>query len=99
MGLEHLVEMPLGKVVVRLDRKELGLEQRGGFEARWATPEDDARFEQVLSPEAYLTTVKAHLQSVYRQQNTRNPSKILLNLASHQLIDDLTGWTKLNAER
>lgn len=95
LPLEHLVDAPLGRVVVMLDRWGLELEARGGFEARWATGEDKARIT-AMPLEGYRTVVKEHLREVYRQQVGREPSGIVLNLASHQLVDDLVGWTKLN---
>ena len=93
--LEHSVKAPLGVVVVTLDRRGIGLGERGGFEARWASQEVDKR--EVLELEAYRRVVKAHLKEVYLDEEKREPPGITLNLASHQLIDDLTGWTKLNA--
>ena len=91
--LEHSVKAPLGVVVVTLDRRGIGLGERGGFEARWARAEQG----EVLGLEAYRRVVKAHLKEVYLEEEKREPPSITLNLASHQLIDDLTGWTKLNA--
>ncbi len=91
--LEHVVEMPLGVVVVTLDRAGLELSQRGGFEVRWA---DSDEGNEALTPEAYRKVVKAHLAEVYEREVGRKPSSISLNLASHQLMDDLEGWTKLN---
>ena len=92
--LEHLVKAPLGIVAVTLDRRGVGLGGRGGFEARWALPEE---FGGELGLEPYRRVVKAHLKEVYLEEEKREPPGITLNLASHQLIDDLTGWTKLNA--
>ena len=94
-SLTHLVGAPLGVVLVALDRRGLGLGARGGFEARWATPDEAQR--EPLGLEAYRRVVKAHLKEIYLQEEGREPPGIALNLASHQLIDDLTGWTKLNA--
>ena len=89
---EHLVHLPLGVVLVKLDRRGLGLGERGGFEARWADSETG-----VMGLEAYRAVIKEHLKEVYRQQEGGEPGGITLNLASHQLIDDLVGWGKLNA--
>ena len=89
---EHTVELPLGRVVVTLERAGLELSQRGGFEARWADPDEG----EALTPEAYRKIVKAHLAEVYEREVGREPFNIPLNLASHQLMDDLEGWTKLN---
>ena len=89
---EHVVKLPLGTVRVRLEREGLGLGERGGFEARWAQGEEG------LEPEAYREIVKAHMGNVYKRQNGRSPSKVPLNLASHQFMDDLVGWSKLNAK-
>lgn len=94
--LVHLVRAPLGVVAVTLDRRGIGLGERGGFEARWALPEEVEEGE-VLGLEPYRRVVKAHLQEVYLEEEKREPPGITLNLASHQLTDDLTGWTKLNA--
>ena len=88
---EHVVKLPLGTVRVRLERDGLGLGERGGFEAQWVEGEEG------LEPEAYRDIVKAHMASVYKRQTGRTPSKVPLNLASHQLMDDLIGWSKLNA--
>ena len=90
---EHVVRLPLGVVRVKLERGGLGLGDRGGFEAQWA--EDDAA--DALTSEAYREVVKAHMASVYKRQTGRSPGKVPLNLASHQLMDDLVGWSKLNA--
>ncbi len=89
--LEHLVRLPLGTALVKLDRHGLGLGERGGFEARWAEEEGEG-----LGLEAYRAVVKAHLKEVYREREGGEPGKITLNLASHQLVDDLVGWSKLN---
>jgi hypothetical protein len=95
VALEHLVALPLGQVLVRLDRSDLDLAERGGFEARWADRETHDL--EALEPEAYRSLVKAHLAEVYRLREGRGPPGITLNLASHQFIDDLIGWSKLNA--
>ena len=94
--LEHLVQTPLGTVFATLDRRGMGLGERGGFEARWASPEERDEGE-VLGLEPYRRVVKAHLGEVYLAQEKREPPAVTLNLASHQLVDDLTGWTKRNA--
>ena len=93
--LIHRVKAPLGAVIVTLDRRGLGLGERGGFEARWASQAETDGGELGLEP--YRRVVKAHLKEVYLEEEKREPPAITLNLASHQLIDDLTGWTKLNA--
>jgi len=69
----------------------MDLGRRGGFEAQWEMTEKD-----MLSPEEYRKRAKAHLKDVYRLQEGSEPPNITLNLASHQLLDDLIGWTKLN---
>lgn len=92
-----LVETPLGQVVVKLERTGLELGERGGFAARWATAEN--LVEKAMSLEAFRSIVKAQLKLVYEQQVGESPPNITLNLASHQLIDDLIGWTKLNASQ
>lgn len=91
---EHLVRTSLGVVRVSLEREELDLGERGGFEARWAEDGDE---HGVLGLEAYREVVKDHLAERYRRRHGRAPGGVSLNLASHQLLDDLTGWTKLNA--
>ncbi|UCH24336.1 MAG: hypothetical protein JSV66_10285 [Trueperaceae bacterium] len=96
MALEHLVALPPGPVRVRLDRSELNLAERGGFEACWAGEETNDL--EVLEVDAYRSLVKAHLAEVYRLREGQDPPGITLNLASHQLIDDLVGWSKLNAQ-
>ena len=93
MSLRHCVRLPLGKVIVELERSTLGLGERGGFEASWA--DDEA--EPSISAEDYRKLVKIYLAETYVAQNGRAPSKVTLNLASHQLLDDLIGWSKLNA--
>ena len=90
--LEHLVRLPLGVVLVKLERRGLSLGERGGFEARWAEEKGE-----VLGLEPYRKIVKEHLREIYRRQEGGEPGGVTLNLASHQLIDDLVGWSKLNA--
>jgi hypothetical protein len=89
--LEHTVRFPLGHVRVKLNRTHLSLGNRGGFEAFWVAEQADT-----LSPEAYRDLLKTHLSKIYYQQEQILPSKITLNLASHQLLDDIEAWTKLN---
>ena len=91
---EFIVRLPLGLVSVELERSGMDLGRRGGFDAQWAKTETDA-----LSPEVYRNLAKAHLTEVYREQEGGEPPNIALNLASHQLLDDLIGWTKLNYRR
>ncbi len=86
----HYVQFPLGKVFIKLNRETLELNERGGFEAFWS---EEA---EALPKEAYFELVKAHFAEVYIDQHKLKPSKITLNLACHQLIDDIEGWTKLN---
>jgi hypothetical protein len=95
MALTHLVRTPLGLCVVTLDRQGLDLGDRGGFEARWADESDTMRF-QALDLETYQGVVKTHLRAVYEATHGTPPGRVALNLASHQLTDDLLGWTKLN---
>jgi hypothetical protein len=89
--LIHVVKLPLGGVVVQLNRDGLELGDRGGFEVRWAEDEADA-----LTLEDYRGIVKTHLQDVYKIQTGQELPSITLNLASHQIIDDVVGWSKLN---
>lgn len=87
----HKVRTTLGVCEVKLGRSELDLDERGGFTAHWTEAEGE-----VLSLEAYRLIVKAYLAELYRARHGRKPGSVTLNLASHQLMDDLTGWTKLN---
>lgn len=89
--LVHSVRFPLGLVRVKLDRTGLELAQRGGFDAEWLETDTTA-----FSTQDYREIVKAHLTEVYKAKENTEPSSITLNLASHQLIEDMTGWTKLN---
>jgi hypothetical protein len=91
MMLIHTVRTPLGVCEVTLERSALDLDERGGFTARWVEAEGEP-----LDTEAYRRIVKAHLAELYRARHGRDPGSVTLNLASHQLIDDLVGWTKLN---
>lgn len=91
MTLIHTVRTPLGVCEVTLERGGMALDERGGFSARWL--EGDA---EALELEAYRSVVKTVLAQQYRLQHGREPGAVTLNLASHQLIDDLIGWTKLN---
>jgi hypothetical protein len=89
--LTHVVKLPLGSVVVGLNRNGMELADRGGFEVRWAEDATNA-----LTQEEYRGIIKAHLQDVYKKQTGQEPPSITLNLASHQIIDDVVGWSKLN---
>ena len=88
--LKHKVAFPLGLVEVRLERSDLDLNDRGGFEASWAVEGEG------LAPEAYRSIFKTYLHDLYVARHGAEPGKVALNLASHQLLDDITGWTKLN---
>ena len=90
---EHFVRTTLGVCWVRLERSGLDLDERGGFTARWA---DGAEAEEVLELDTYRKMVKTYLAELYKMRHGHEPGGITLNLASHQLIDDLEGWTKLN---
>ncbi len=92
MNVQHLVRTPHGVCAVTLEREALDLGERGGFIATWAAETDG----EVLEPGAYRQIVKAYLAKLYRERHDREPGSTTLNLASHQLIDDLEGWTKLN---
>jgi hypothetical protein len=89
--LTHVVKLPLGVVVVKLNRAGLELSARGGFEAAWATENETA-----LSQDDYRGLVKEYLRDIYKKQTGKQSPSITLNLASHQLLDDLIGWSKLN---
>lgn len=90
--MRYLVRTPQGVCAVTLEREGLDLEARGGFAASWADETDG----EVLALEAYRQIVKTYLAELYRKRHGQEPGNITLNLASHQLIDDLEGWTKLN---
>lgn len=90
---ERVVALPLGRVRVRLDRRGLGLGDRGGFEASWAEDETG----EDLDPEGFRQRVKEHLAAVCLVEQGREAPKVTLNLASHQLVEDVIGWTRLNA--
>ena len=100
---EFVVRLPLGAVNVLLERRGLRLEDRGGFEACWLpeqpgqAPEADAVLA-ALDTEAFRLQVKDYLRELYRQAEGRDPSPITLNLASHQLLEDVIGWSKLNTQ-
>lgn len=94
-ALVHLVRTPQGVCQVTLERWGLALEARGGFDAVWAAP-GGVVLDDALSLEAYRLVVKAHLGAVYRAQHGTAPGSVALNLASHQLLDDLRGWAQLN---
>jgi hypothetical protein len=89
--LTSVVKLPLGVVVVELNRHSLELGDRGGFVARWSDNVVD-----VLTPDHYRILVKNHLREIYQQQTGQEPPSITLNLASHQVLDDIIGWSKLN---
>ncbi len=89
--LTSVVKLPLGTVVVKLNRDGLELGDRGGFEAAWVISE-----ENPLSQEDYRNSIKEHLREVYKKQTGQEPPSITLNLASHQLLEDIVGWSKLN---
>ncbi len=91
--MRHFVRTPLGVCVVTLERGGLDLGERGGFDAVWA---DSYTETEVLPLEDFRRLVKTQLGELYRARHGRDPGSVTLNLASHQLIDDLTGWTKLN---
>lgn len=90
----HLVRTTLGVCEVTLGRGGLDLGERGGFSARWADPTPET---EPLDLESYRQVVKAYLAELYRARHGHEAGSVTLNLASHQLIDDLTGWTKLNS--
>ena len=94
--LERTVRLPLGAVRVRLDRRGLGTGERGGFEARWAEPGEAGG---ALDRDAFHALVKTHLRAVAQAETGREPTGPTLNLAAHQLVDDVEGWTHLNAPR
>ena len=94
--MRHLVRTPLGVCEVTLERQGLDLGERGGFSAEWADSYAEA---EVLPLEDFRRLVKAQLRELYRARHGSDPGSVTLNLASHQLIDDLTGWTKLNWRR
>jgi hypothetical protein len=86
------VALPLGTVEVRVDRRGLGLGDRGGFDARWA----DGGGEP-FTAEAFRLRAREHLRAIERGERGRAAPKVALNLASHQLLEDVGGWCHLNA--
>lgn len=89
-----VVILPLGAVRVRVDRRAMGLGERGGFEAAWAGA---AARETALTREAFRLRVRDHLAGAFRAAEGGEPPRVLLNLAAHRLVDDVEGWTHLNA--
>ncbi len=97
----RLVRLPLGPARVRVDRRGLGLGDRGGFVASWAPrghAGGDAPGEEALTPEAFRLELRAHLEACARAAGHAPPTTPMLNLASHQVVDDLLGWSHLNAD-
>lgn len=90
------VALPLGRVAVRVDRRGLGLGDRGGFDARWDDGDDDGDGAP-LTPEAFRLRLREHLRAIERRERDREAPRIALNLAAHQLIEDVGGWCRLNA--
>jgi hypothetical protein len=90
-ALKHVVRLPLGVMSVTLNRHGLELGDRGGFEATWANTNETA-----LTQEEYRAIIKDHLREVYKKQTGQEPPNVTLNLASHQILDDMIGWSKLN---
>lgn len=92
------VALPPGVAAVTVDRRGVTLGSRGGFEAAWVTggerglPADD----RVRSLEEFRGRVLRHLDALYRAEGGAAASTAMLNLASHQLVDDLRGWAHLN---
>jgi hypothetical protein len=89
--LTHVVKVPLGVVEVKLNRQGLELSDRGGFEVRWSDNVSNA-----LILDDYRAVIKIHLKEVYKILTGQEPPSITLNLASHQIVDDIVGWSKLN---
>lgn len=92
--MDTCVDTPLGRVRVRLVREGLVLSERGGFEAAWVQGGEPET--EVLSLEAFRSLVKSRLRALYVEEHGFAPNTVTLNLASHQLVDDVLGWTKLN---
>jgi hypothetical protein len=90
------VAFPLGSVVVRVDRRDLGLGDRGGFDAHWDDTPGDVQGGAPLTLEAFRLRLRSHLQAIERCERGREAPKVALNLASHQLLDDVGGWCRLN---
>lgn len=87
----YQVRLPLGDVRVVLNRQGLTLSDRGGFEAYWLEDAEDA-----LDAATFHERVKTYLRGVYEAEHQQEAPKVTLNLATHQLIDDIIGWTRLN---
>lgn len=84
------VQLPLGTAEVSLDRQGLDLADRGGFEARWSLA------EKAITLEEFHQFIKSYLNALYQQRYGKDAPKIILNLAAHQLVEDVIGWGKLN---
>ncbi len=89
------VQLILGIAEITLDRQGLDLADRGGFDARWVETEW-IETSKAMSLEVYQALVKTYLNTLYQGKHRKDAPKVTLNLASHQLIDDIIGWSKLN---
>lgn len=87
------VVLPPGVASVTVDRRDVALGSRGGFDAAWVTGGNP-----VLSLEEFRARVLRHLDVLYRAGGGAAASTAMLNLASHQLVDDLRGWARLNED-
>lgn len=87
------VALAPGVADVTVDRRDVALGSRGGFEAAWVTTD-----ATVVSLEAFRTRVLRHLGALYRAGGGAAAPTAMLNLASHQLLDDLRGWARLNED-
>jgi hypothetical protein len=80
-----------GMVQIRMDRAGLDLTDRGGFEAQWLES------GEAIDHESFRQEVKAYLNRLYKERYGQDAPMVTLNLASHQLVDDVMGWARLNA--
>jgi hypothetical protein len=85
----YRVQLILGVAEIVLDRQGLELSDRGGFEAKWVDGPG-------ISLESFEGVVKTYLNMLYKNRYGEDAARITLNLAAHQLLDDIVGWSKLN---
>jgi hypothetical protein len=84
----------MGRIAeIRLNRDSLDLTDRGGFEARWVEDGD------AIDIEVFRHQLKSYLNELYKTRYGQDAPTVTLNLASHQLLDDVMGWGRLNAHR
>lgn len=68
-----------------------------GHEQRDAS-QPAAKLSAALTLEAFRLLVAEHLRSVAVEAGDPAPGAVIVNLASHQIVDDLRGWGMLNQD-